>query len=259
MRLYNSRWNGNAPILCCHIPKAMGSWLRKEIVHGIGPERNFKPIATFIGNSVYDEPVWDLVLNKNNNFSVIEGHFTIDSRAILLSSNCFTITSIRDPFEMFWSHIKYISKTRGNVTEVENVLINEKYLFDNPLCRYLSGVGAVERLLDLKELNVCVEKAKYNIQNYFDFIFIDIYLKECCKFFFDVSNGVSVSASEKVNISITNEWYFEYCVFNKACREKYKRFYAHDYLIYSYVKRLFIKKAMESADRLLYHLLELPV
>lgn len=69
-RLYNTKWDGSKTILSLHITKAMGSWLRKELMFNLGPERNFKPIATFDGTRENNDIVWALIFEKVLNILV---------------------------------------------------------------------------------------------------------------------------------------------------------------------------------------------
>lgn len=254
-RLYNNPWDGNGLVLCCHIPKAMGSWLRKELVFSMGPERNFKPIATLIGKKEIDDPVWSSIIRSADKYSLIEGHFHFDERAKKISEQAFSICCVREPFEIFWSHIKYIAKIK-DYNQLSLMATAERYIFDNPLCRYLSGVGDVHRLLTEEELDTCVEKAKKNILYFFDFIFIDRYLSQCCRYFSDYSGGMSLSSSEKANASSAPEWYFDIDVFRDVCYEKYEKYYYHDKMVYEYVERLFLSKASDYTDGLLRGLLD---
>lgn len=152
--------------------------------------------------------------------------------------------------------IKYIIKTRGSVDQLKLATIEEKHIFDNPLCRYLSGTGDIERLLTKDELDDCVEKAKANILYYFDFIFIDQYLNECCDYFTQYSGGLILNPTEKINTSRASEWYLGLNVFRCVCHEKYKRYYHHDYIIYEFIKILFLNKAAEFVGKLISDLNE---
>ena len=250
IRLYQNSWNGNTPIMCCHIPKAMGSWLRKELMHSIGPERNFKPVATFIGKKEFDDPVWLDVLNSKDKYSLVEGHFVFDDRARTLAETHLSISCVRDPFEMFWSHVKYIIQTRGSTDHLALFTKNEKYRFDNPMCRYFSGIRE-ERLLMKNELDYYFQIAKENIARSFDFIFIDKYLQASCDFFLQYSNGVKINPSMRVNQSKSSIWHLDFDLFRSACFYKYKKYYEYDYKLYNYIIKQFISKAGEHHDKLL--------
>lgn len=250
MRLYKTTWPGTNPILSCHIPKAMGSWLRKELIHGLGPERNFKPIATFIGNPVYDDAVWDRVATEGcDQFSLLEGHFIFDSRASLCSEKCFTVASIRDPVRMLWSLVKYIAKSRGGMDKVSLATIEETHIFDNPICRYFSGFSP-ERIINESEIDGVIQNAIKNIENKFDFIFIDAHLKSCCNFFNEIS-GLDISASEKVNVATSESWLLDFNIFKEIILKKYLRYVEHDIKIYNHISDLFMHVAERRISKLL--------
>jgi hypothetical protein len=250
MRLYRTQYQYRTTILACHIPKAMGSWLRKELVHGLGPEMNFKPIATFVGIREYDDPVWDSLLKDGfDKFSLIEGHFVFDWRAVLCSEKCFTVCTVRNPVEMFWSLVKYIEKTRGGIEKVTLATQQELYLFDNPMCRYFSGFNP-PRLITKDEFNDLIIASKKNIENNFDFIFVDKYLDACCKYFHSIS-GIYISPSEKINASNSHSWILNFDIFRSVVTKKYGRFIDYDLILYDHILELFINCAEEHFKGLL--------
>lgn len=250
MRLYNTKYQHNNTILACHIPKAMGSWLRKELVHALGPEMNFKPIATFVGKQHYDDPVWDILLADGcDKFSLIEGHFPFDWRAISCSDKCFTVCTIRNPIEMFWSLVKYIEKTRGGLEMVALASHEEPYIFDNPMCRFFSGFNP-ERKIAEDEFNILIQISKKNIENYFDFIFVDKYLAACCKHFYSVS-GIDISPSERVNTANSRNWLLDRNIFLSAATKYYDKYFIHDLEIYNYILKLFFNCAESKIKDLL--------
>jgi hypothetical protein len=250
MRIYNTHWNGTATILSLHIPKAMGSWLRKEIVHALGPERNFKPIATLVNIPKFDDPIWDSIeANGTEMFSLIEGHFTFNETARNLTNDCFRISSIRDPRNMLLSLINYIVQTRESDDKLRSCTLEEGYIFDNPICRFFSGISP-QRMLSDSELPALIAISIENIINHFDFVFIDKHIEPCCIFFNELTN-LMVDSKQVVNASHESKWFFSTKIFNEIAHNTFNHLFKGDIVLYDKIVDLFVDKASEEVKGLL--------
>lgn len=250
MRIYNTRWNGTDTILSLHVPKAMGSWLRKEIVHALGPERNFKPIATLVNNPMYDEPIWDLIeANGVNIYSLIEGHFVFNEKARSNTDDCFRISMIRDPLNMMVSLVNYKLQISGGDDRLSSCTLEEGYIFDNPLCRYFSGFSP-EKMLSDSDILVMIDNSIENVINHFDFVFVDKYIEPCCIYFNEVT-GLALYTNQIVNASHARKWFFSNKLFHEIALNKFNHLFRGDSILYSKISSLFLDKATEEIKGLL--------
>lgn len=267
MSMLYSKWNSQKTMAVCHVPKAMGSWLRKELLNGLGPERLFKPVATFVGQNEDLGALQEIRQRGVRQFSLIEGHFPLSEQHLDAFSECYFITCVRSPVDLLRSHLNYVGIQMGThplepslASLVNNEILGDDspssrlaafynaypYVFDNTLTRYLSGVTP-ERILIGGEASEAVAKAIDNIDSRLHFIFIDKYLEQSCDLFYELTN-VRISSTSPVNSSPAMNWIYTKAVFAQIAETVFWDRFKLDSVVYEHAVRRFIQTAASKAE-----------